>query len=57
MWYCAANKNPSFGNRPTKKKMSDDYGKQVRNAVLRDSIMDPQGKIYVKDVLLLFTMV
>jgi hypothetical protein len=36
--------------------MPDDYGKQVRNAVLRGN-MDPKGKVDIEDALLLFTMV
>jgi hypothetical protein len=56
MWNRAADENPSFGNRPTKKKMPDDYGRQVRQAVLRGS-MDPTGVSDIEDVLLLFAMV
>jgi hypothetical protein len=56
MWNHAADGIPSFGNRPAKKKMPDDYGKKVRNAVLCGS-MDPTGEVDIEDVLLLFTMV
>jgi hypothetical protein len=43
MWNRAADKNPSFGNCPTKKKMPEDNRKQVRNAVLCGQ-MNPTGK-------------
>jgi hypothetical protein len=56
MWNRAADENPSFGNRPTKKKMTDDYGKKVRDDVLRGS-MDPTSEVDIEDVPLLSAMV